>query len=210
MPSRSLRMRITIAYTQALRHPRLRWATRRLELWKGEPRARLTVRFHRESSDDPEIIHIAIPVSCPGVLPLLSSGGEPFTPFRDQLPGSCRDHFAFDGWAEYEADGGSWLVVSRDAPLVTLGSPSALSLRRDPPSNPERFLVVAFDNFWYTNFPGDSHGVMEFQFDLAWKQKAGGSREAADAAEAFLLEPPQAIEPALPEDPAVIDRLWRP
>jgi hypothetical protein len=200
----------TVTWTQRIRHPRLRWATRRLELWKGEPHARLTMRFYRISSDDPEIIHIAVPVPCPGVLPRLSSGGEPFTPFRDQLPGSCRDHFAIDGWAQYETDGGSWIVASRDAPLVTLGSPAALSLRRDPPPDPERLLVVAFDNFWYTNFAGDSHGAMEFQLDIAWREKVEGPRGAADVAEALVLEPPQAIEPARPEDPAVIERLWRP
>ena len=40
----------TIRYAQALSHPRLEWATRRLELWKHEPRARLTFRFNRRSS----------------------------------------------------------------------------------------------------------------------------------------------------------------
>ena len=31
-------------------------------------------------------------------------------------------------------------------------------------------LAMVFDNFWFTNFVADSHGVMEFQFDLAWRR----------------------------------------
>ena len=33
---------------------------------------------------------------------------------------------------------------------------------------------MIFDNFWFTNFVADSHGVMEFQFDLAWRKEAAG------------------------------------
>ena len=43
-----------VLYTQWLKHPRLRWASRRLELSKREPRARLRVRFNRLTSTAPE------------------------------------------------------------------------------------------------------------------------------------------------------------
>ena len=199
----------TVIWTQTLRHPRLRWASRTLEVWKGKPRARLTVKLYRISSDDPEIIHIVSPLPCGGAVPTVSCGGDPFVPFRDQLPGSCRDHFAIDGWAWAATDAGSWIWATLDAPLVTFGRPSALERRLDPPPDADRILAIAFDNFWYTNFVGDAHGAMEFRFDLEWRPKVAGPAEAADIAEAIAAEPAAAIVPGLPEDPVMLERLWR-
>ena len=54
------------------------------------------------SSVRPEAIYVAFPLPCQGVLPRLSNGGLPFVPFRDQFPGTCRDYFAIDGWADYQ------------------------------------------------------------------------------------------------------------
>ncbi len=86
---------------------------RKLELWKRAPRARLTLRVDRLSSLAPEILFAAFPLPCGGALPRLSCGGMPFTPYTDQLPGSCRDYFAVDGWAHYATPAGHWLAVTR-------------------------------------------------------------------------------------------------
>ena len=50
----------TTVYTQTLRHPRCRWIVRQLELWNREPRARLTLRFDRTSSPEPEVFFVAV------------------------------------------------------------------------------------------------------------------------------------------------------
>lgn len=83
--------------TQALRHPRLQGDTPVVEIWKRQPRVRLTLRVNRLSSAAPEIFYVAFPLPVGGVLPRLSRGGCPFTPFADQLSGTCRDYFACDG-----------------------------------------------------------------------------------------------------------------
>ena len=126
----------TTIYTQVLHHPRLQWATRRLELWNREPRARLTLRFYRISCEAPEWFFVAFSLPCEGVLPRTSNGGLPFVPYQDQLPGSCRDYFAIDGWVHYETPQGNWLWVSRDAPLVTFGGQQVLARRKDAPQKP--------------------------------------------------------------------------
>ena len=113
----------TVVYQQEIRHERLVKATRRLELWRREPRARLTVRFDRVSSLAPEVFFLSFALPQGSGLPVFSSGGVPFTPYRDQLPGSCRDYFGIDGWAHYPTGEGHWLWVTRDAPLVAVGSP---------------------------------------------------------------------------------------
>jgi hypothetical protein len=198
----------TVVFTQALRHPRLEWATRVLEVWRQEPRVRLTLRLNRRSSAAPEIFYLAFAFPTGDVLPRLSNGGQAFTPFTDQLAGTCRDYFAVDGWAEYATPNGRWLWVSRDAPLVTFGSGSTLARRESPPEDSHRLLAMLFNNFWYTNFAADEHGIMEFQFDLVWRPD--GHPPAQDLAEALVAEPTVLINPASAEDPRVIRHLYQP
>ncbi len=200
----------TVRYAQALEHPRLRWATRRLELWKREPRARLIVRLNRLSSFDPELLCVVSPLPCDGTLPRLSSGGVGFTPFTDQLTGSCRDYFGIDGWARFDRPEGHWLWVTRDAPLITLDGPHPKSHLTAPPARTGRVLAMVYDNFWYTNFQGDSPGVMEFQFDLVWRKNLATDAAAAALADALLTEPVVSINPAYPEHPVLMERLFRP
>jgi len=199
----------TIVYTQWLRHPRLQWAVRQLELWKREPRARLTLRLNRCSSEAPEAFFIAFPMPCQGTMPVTSCGGVPFTPFVDQIPGTCRDYFGIDGWVRFATAQGNWFWVSRDAPLVAFGGPHVLARRSDAPGGAHRVLAMVFNNFWYTNFVGDSHGAMEFQFDLTWREKLdqGG---VDDLAATLLSEPQVLLQPGLKEDPLVIRRLFNP
>ena len=200
----------TWRYTQALDHPRLKWATRKLEIWKREARARLTFRMNRLSSFDPELLCIVSPLPCDGTLPRLSSGGMGFTPFTDQMAGTCRDYFGIDGWAHYATPDGHWLWVTRDAPLITFDGPHPKSHLTEPPARTGRVLAIAYDNFWYTNFQGDSPGVMEFQFDLVWRQDLAGDAAAESLANALMMEPVMEINPAFPEHPVFIDRLYRP
>jgi hypothetical protein len=196
-----------MVYTQALRHPALRWGTRRLEVWKTEPRARLTFRFDRASSDNPEIYFIAFPLPAEGTLPRASAGGQPFIPFEDQLPGTCRDYFAIDGWVDYPTPNGHWLWVSRDAPLVTFGDPAVLARRTQAPPGAHRIMAMVFNNFWYTNFVGNSHGVMEYQFDLIWRKAI---EDAGGLAESLVTRPVVLINPALRENPVILRDLFRP
>jgi hypothetical protein len=128
-------------------------------------------------------------------------------PFRDQLEGSCRDYFAIDGWAHYATAGSHWLWVSRDAPLVIVGGPHTLARRTAEPADSHRLMAMIFDNFWHTNFVADSHGEMEFQFELTWRQQLA---EAAPLAETLTLDPVVCINPAYPESRELLDRLFRP
>jgi hypothetical protein len=198
----------TIVFSQPLKHPHLAWATRVLELWKGEPRARLTLRLNRLSSAAPSILYVAFPLPTGDALPTLSNGGRPFTPFTDQLPGTCRDYFAIDSWATYQTADGAWLWVSRDAPLLAFGTAPTLAHLTEPPPDRHRLLSMVFNNFWYTNFQADSHGIMEFQFDLVWRDRL--EKPAADLAAALLTEPVVLINPPQSEDPRLLRDLYEP
>ncbi|HEY3321825.1 MAG TPA: hypothetical protein VGP72_15255 [Planctomycetota bacterium] len=197
----------SLQYTQWLSHPRLKYAVRSLELWKHQPRARLTLKLYRLSSDDPEAFFATFPLPCENVLPTLSSGGVKFTPYKDQIPGTCRDHFAIDGWAHYATPDGHWVWSTRDAPLMTFGAPHIWERLTAPPAGTNRVLSMFFNNFWYTNFVGDQHGAMEFQFDLAWRADLP---DAASLGNALSAQPFVLLNDASQESPIFMDRLHKP
>ena len=198
----------TILISQPLRHPRLAWATRSLEIWKRQPRVRLSLRLHRLASAAPEIFYLDFPLPSGDTLPQLSSGGVPFTPFADQLAGTCRDYFAVDGWADFATAQGHWLWVSRDAPLLTFGAEPTLARRQAPPADVHRLRAMLLNNFWYTNFLADEPGIMEFQFDLAWHRTSNTAPQ--DLATALESEPVLVLNPSQPEDPHLLRGLFQP
>jgi hypothetical protein len=196
----------TRLFVQPFEHPRLENAVRQIEIWNREPRARLTVRFTRTSSAAPEVLFINFAFPTPGVMPVLSNGGIPFVPYRDQLEGSCRDYFAIDGWARYDTPDGQWLWVTRDAPLMTVGGPHTLARHSAAPADTHRVMSMVFDNSWHTNFVANSHGEMEFQFELIWRERIGN---AGDLADTLVSEPVVLINPATKESPEMMKNLFR-
>ena len=200
----------TTVYTQQLSHPRLTWAVRKLELWHREPRARLTVRLRRSESELPEILFVACDLPCQGTLPESSVGGMPFVPYEDQLPGVCRDYFTIDDWVQYNTPQGRWLWATRDAPLITFGEHNVAARRDDPPENTNRILAMVFNNVWVTNFVADSHGSLEFQFDMALQPAGAKPIDPTRLTETLQSEPQVIINPGLKEHPIFLDRLHRP
>lgn len=197
----------TLVYRQPFRHPRLSKASRTLELWKRDSRARLTVRFDRVSSVDPEVLFLNFAFPVEKILPQFSNGGVPFIPYEDQLKGSCRDYYAIDSWARYKTAKGEWLWVTRDAPLVTVGGPHTLERRTTAPDDPNRVMAMVFDNCWHTNFVANSSGAMEFQFDMAWRKSIP---DADVLAEALVSTPVLAINPAGVVSPELMKSIFVP
>ena len=179
-------------YTQRLSHPRLKYAVRELTVWEREPRIRLKLRIYRLESDEPESFYVNFVVPAAGALPLVSNGGVPFIPFEDQLGACCRDYVAIDGWARYRQEGGDWLWVTRDAPLITIGGPNTLARTTARPQQPNRLLAMVFNNHWHTNFVANSSGAMEFQFDLVWRERID---DPAGLAETLMTRAAGAREP---------------
>jgi hypothetical protein len=126
------------------------------------------------------------------------------------MPGTCRDYFGIDGWVHYASPEGHWLWVTRDAPLITLDGPHPKTHLTGPPARTGRVLAILYDNFWYTNFQGDSPGVMEFQFDLVWRARIADDREAETMASGLMTDPVMVLNPPLAEHPAFLERLYRP
>jgi hypothetical protein len=196
----------TLLYTQRVIHPRLTDTTRRIELFKREPRARISIHLNRINSREPEVLYIAFGFPVEGAMPVFSGGGIPFTPYVDQLEGSCRDYYAIDGWAHYATSGGDWIWVTRDAALVSVGGPHTVERATTAPADTHRLLAIIFDNFWHTNFVADSHGEMDFSFELAWRPKMPAPGQVG---EALASDPVVLLNSATRESPELLNNLFR-
>jgi hypothetical protein len=111
-----------------------------------------------------------------------------------------------DGWAHYRSADGDRLWVTRDSPLVSLGRPHVVERHQEIPSNPWRILAMVFDNCWHTNFVVDSHGEMEFQFELAWREQL---EQPAALAESLTADPILIANVTENETPAELDNLYK-
>jgi len=200
----------TVVYRQRIEHPRLRYGARILEIWKTQPRARLTLRLDRISSLDPEVWFAEFPLPVAGAAPRVSSGGMPFAPYTEQLPNTCKDYFAIDGWVEYQTTDGTWLWTSRDAPLVTFGEHNLLARRTTAPANTDRVLAMLYNNVWYTNFLASTEGLLEYQFDIAWSAKPVPPSSVEALSDALTSDPLVHINPAAAEEPLYLQRLFKP
>ncbi len=198
----------TTVYTQHLELPGMKWMIRRLEVWNDTPRARLNIRFNRIASTDPEVLLVSFTLPPTGAPPTVSNGGVPFVPYEDQLPGSCRDYFAIDGWVSYSSTNGNWLWVSRDAPLVTFGDTHVLEKLTGTPADTNRIFSMVFNSIWFTNWYADEPGEMEFQYDLVWDPKK--YNDPAALAGALETDPVVLINPAPREHPVIMEDLFKP
>jgi hypothetical protein len=177
-----------IIFTQKFTHPSLIWGKRILYIRKGEGKARLILRFNRRSNMKPEIFYASFRLIKEVTEPLISNVGQSFIPGREQIIGSCMDYFAIDGWVYYPKE--KILISSQDAALVSFAKPN-VTLRIDQfPADAGRVLFMIFNNTWDTNFAADSHGIMEFIFDIAF---CPVSKDADKTALSLALEPVVAV-----------------
>lgn len=174
-------------YTQPFYHPSLKWGKRILTVFKSEPRARLTVRLRRHDQANPEIYYLKMTMSDQRRLPVLSLAGREFIPGQGQIPNTCMDYYTTDGWARYAGEGCCWLVSSQDAPMLTFGQPNSFAKRRALPEEMQTVQFILFDNTWDTNFPANTHGLLEYRFDL---MQAAERIPGSETADALAYEPP--------------------
>ena len=169
-----------LRFEQEVRHPALRYGRRILTVDRLNALVRLELRIDRRSSFDPELLLLRFRSPCEGRLPTVSNAGAAFRPFEEQLPGSCMDHYAIDGWISYP---GGWLLSCRDNALVSFGTAGAVERKTALNGRPEDIFVRLFDNTWDTNFTPNACGRMVFRFTAV-----GGVRTENAAAKAVTLD----------------------
>jgi len=169
----------TIIFEQYLKHPRLRYLLRRLEIYRDRPKVLLSIKLYRKS--DPrsaEVFYVKFGFPLKKEMPYLSNGGSVFQLGEEQIPETCRDYYAVDGWVAYGTKSGTWLWNGSDSALVTFGQPNDGLRLEKVPDNSNKLLAIVYNNIWDTNFLGDCPGNMEFNFVVEWREKNYGASDS--------------------------------
>lgn len=190
----------SIIYEQKINHPRLKWAVRKLEIWKNEARAQISFKYFRLSSSNPEVFYLAFPLPENGAFPVVSNGGNEFQPYKQQLQHTNTDFFTIDSWVHYPSSKGSWIWSSREVPLISFDSQQLAVKSMTPPKRMSTILAMLYNNMWDVNYLDDCPGEMEFHFDLAWKDKITDTKQIPKIVQTYFLPPVVMLNPATHED----------
>lgn len=192
----------SVIYKQSFTHESLQEGSRTIEIFKEEPRVELQLTIDRKSNPDPEILYVSFPFPEKSGFPSTSNGGIPFAPYIDQIPGTCTDFLAIDGWVKYPdaKRKGSWLWTSRDAALISFGGNQFGTKSAEAPENMNQLCAMIYNNVWEVNVLNDCVGKMEFKFDILWSEEEMTCPQLTDVMHTYLLEPIIFVNPATRED----------
>ena len=82
----------------------------------------------------------------------LDLNGVPLEPEREQLPGSCRDWYGIQRWAEVGNDEVSVTVAPLDSPLMQVGGITTGRWAQELDTSSAMLVSWALHNHWDTNF----------------------------------------------------------
>lgn len=150
-----------LVYEQPVCHETLLYARRILTVNPVSRRVDLELRMDRKPDFAPQVLFLRFEAPANSGLPTISNAGCPFRPVEEQLPGSCMDFYAIDGWISY---GSSWLLNCVDNALVTFGDTSVVARKTEMMGPENRLFVRLVDNLWDTNFVANPVGLMNFRF----------------------------------------------
>lgn len=141
-----------------------------IKLFANQPRAEVSVRFHKDSVWLPENVYVALPFSMgPEAELYVEKAGCHVRPWKDQIPGSCLDYTsAQEGMFWHSANDREALILSMtDTPLVQLGTlehmPRKLHTMQSADSRPTTYAWI-LTNYWETNFKATLGGFYEFRY----------------------------------------------
>lgn len=146
-----------------------------LKAYKHIPKLEVMVRIHKESRLEPENLYVALPFtagedSCTYV----DKTGCIIRPGIDQLLGSCQDFYLIQTGVLWQSGEESVAVITKDAPLISLGDlkahPVMLCNGNDWERNGSQVHSWVMNNYWETNFKVNLGGFYEFSYMLLTDQ----------------------------------------
>lgn len=141
----------------------------------------------------PESTYLALPFAVPGATVRYDVGGIGIEPGRQQLPGTCRDYFHLQHWADFSGAEFGVTVATPENPLAQFGGFHFAHAQKHFRLERALFLGWITSNYWCTNFPGYQPGQVTARYVL--QPHAGSFDETA--AHRFGLE---AALPCLPQN----------
>lgn len=142
-----------------------------VKAYRHLPRLEVTVKIHKTSRWEPENLYIALPFRAGEESSLyVDKTGCIIRPGIDQLPGSCEDFYLVQNAVVWTSGEQYVSLITRDAPLITLGDLEArrivLCSGHDDERNRDHVYSWPMNNFWETNFKADLGGFYEFRYIL--------------------------------------------
>jgi hypothetical protein len=113
-----------------------------------------------------EAVHVAFPFQVPGGQLRYDVAYGIVRPEADQLPGSCKNFFSLQSWADVSnADSGvTW--ASPDAPLIEIGSITAEQPWAQATASATTLYSYLMNNYWHTNYKADQEGPASFRYSI--------------------------------------------
>jgi alpha-mannosidase len=144
----------------------------------------LDMVIDKEHCIDPEAVYIMFPFALEQPKFHLDLNGVPLEPEAEQLPGSCRDWYGIQRWAEVTDGVISVVVVPVDAPLVQVGGIQTGRWASRLEAHQATLVSWPVHNHWDTNFKASQGGELLFRYrltSLPGYDPAAASRFAAEA-----------------------------
>jgi alpha-mannosidase len=112
----------------------------------------LEMVIDKEPVTTPEAVYLPFPVDVADPRFHLELNGVALEPEVEQLPGSCRDWYGIQRWAEVGGDGLSVIVAPLDAPLIQVGGITTGRWAHHLAAEQGTLVSWALHNHWDTNF----------------------------------------------------------
>ena len=193
----------SIVYRQKIDNQRLQSAERILTIYKNENRVNVKIVFDRilHPEREAEVIYAEFPFPNTERSVSTTNGGMEYTPYKDNIPNTCKTFFVADSWVKYASQDGTRVWASKTSPVFELGK-RMFFLGGDvsEPSNSNLLQSMIYNNGWGVNFPVEYTGKTVCEYDIYWVPDTPDLSEINATTDAYLVEPIVVVHPAMKEN----------
>jgi len=143
--------------------------TREVRIINGINRIDIINTVDKSDILEPEAIHFAFPFSVPDGQIRLSTQWNCYNPLNELLPGSNKNFFSVNRWADVSNDQFGITWVSIDSPLIELDKITMDEIEygwvKEVPKT-QTILSYVMNNYWETNYKASQGGKSVFRYSV--------------------------------------------
>ncbi len=144
------------------------------------PRLDLLYRMEKSPEREAEALYVAFPLGAGPAEAWLDIPGGPMRPGVDQVPGTATDWHGIQDWFAVAGGAHTVVVASPDVPLVQVGGINTGQWMERMPPFGGVIMSWVFNNYWFTNFPAEQGGMLEWRYSLTLQRGAFDSSRARE------------------------------
>ncbi|MFC2166851.1 glycoside hydrolase family 38 C-terminal domain-containing protein [Acidobacteriota bacterium] len=142
---------------------------REIRIFSGLKRVDILNHLDKIDIRKPEGVHFAFPFFVPEGQVRLDIAWGFFRPEHDQLPGSNKNYFSIQRWADISNNNSGITWISLDAPLIEVGDiasdPIVVGWKKSVDSTQTIYSYV-MNNYWETNYKASQEGPVTFHYSM--------------------------------------------